>query len=72
MDEDADPARIVELQEMVEEIVRKQPRLPPVALAVFSPGEAQAQRLVQCGERRTELYAVALGISPPPTRPATG
>ena len=63
MDADADPARIVELQEMVEEIVRKQPRLPPVALAGLSPGEAQALGLVQCGERRTELYAVALGIS---------
>jgi DNA-directed RNA polymerase specialized sigma24 family protein len=63
IDVDADPARIVELQEMVEEIVRKRPRLPAVMLAGLSPGEVQALALVECGERRTELYASALGIS---------
>lgn len=63
MDVDADPARILELQEMVEEIVRKRPRMPAVALAGLTPGEVQALGLVECGERRTELYAVALGIS---------
>lgn len=63
IDVDSDPARIVELQEMVEEIVRKRPRMPAAALAGLTPGEVQALGLVECGERRTELYAVALGIS---------
>lgn len=62
MDIESDPARIVELQEMVDEIVRKRPRLPKSALAGLSPGEVQALGLVECGERRTALYAVALGI----------
>jgi hypothetical protein len=63
VDVDADPARIVELREMVEEIVRKRPRLPADALAGLTPGETQALGLVECGERRTELYAVALGLT---------
>jgi RNA polymerase sigma-70 factor (ECF subfamily) len=63
MDVDSDPARILELQEMIEEIVRKRPRIPAAALAGLTPGEVQALSLVECGERRTEMYAVALGIT---------
>jgi hypothetical protein len=63
MDADADPARIVELREMIEEIVRKRPRMPAAVLAGLPPGEMQALGLVECGERRTGLYAVALDIT---------
>lgn len=63
MDAEADPARIVELQEVIEDIVRKRPRMPKAALAGLSPGEVQALGLVECGERRTELFAVALEIT---------
>jgi RNA polymerase sigma-70 factor (ECF subfamily) len=62
-DEDSDPARIVALQAMVEEMVRKRPRLPQPVLAGLSPGEVKALALVECGERRTSLYAVALGLT---------
>lgn len=63
MDVEADPARIVELQEMVGEIVRKRPRMPAEVLAGLTPGEVQALGLIECGERRTALYAVALGLA---------
>lgn len=68
MDAEADPARIVELKEMIGEIVRKRPRMPAAALAGLTPGEVQALGLLECGERRTELWSAALGLSHLPLR----
>lgn len=69
MDAEADPARILELQDMVSDIIRKRPRLPAAALAGLTAAEVRALGLVQCGERRTELFAVALEITHlPPER----
>ncbi|HEY7065728.1 MAG TPA: hypothetical protein VII06_29910 [Chloroflexota bacterium] len=62
-DEDEDPARIVEQRE---EIMAKRTRAAPAvetATAGLSPGEAEAFRLLQDGERKTAPYAAALGIA---------
>lgn len=69
VDVEADPARILELQDMVSDIIRKRPRLPAAALAGLTAPEIRALGLVQCGERRTELFAAALDITHlPPER----
>jgi len=63
IDDRSDPAHIAELQEMVHDIIRKRPRLTPAATHGLSHGEVEALALVECGERRTELYAVVLGLT---------
>ena len=56
-DEGGDPARIVERHE---EAPPPTPQRSPVAL---SPAEERALTLLDAGERKTEVYAAALGVA---------
>jgi len=60
-DDDADPARIVELAETVRERVG-QAALPAGVSEGLSAGDREVLALMRVRERRTELYARAMGI----------
>jgi hypothetical protein len=59
-DVEGDPARIVEAHETVME---RQAAQQHVSLADLTPEEERVLALLDAGERRTDLYAAALGIA---------
>jgi hypothetical protein len=67
-DSDADPARIAEMYETVEEQTCRRLALSDAVTHGLSEGELTALRLIQEGERRTSLYAAALEIEHLPER----
>lgn len=62
LDDHADPAEIVEMNEMVEVLTRRWFALPASVAEGLSPQELAVVRLIQSGERRTDVYAETLGI----------
>ena len=62
-DGDADPARIVELRELQAERMDGVGRVPASVLDGLSPGEQEVLELMRIKERKTEIFARALGIA---------
>src|SRR5579883_914464 len=64
-DDRQDPARIAELREEVFEAVKRR-AVPREVIKDLSPAEAKGLCLILAGERRTSVYARALGIENDP------
>jgi RNA polymerase sigma-70 factor (ECF subfamily) len=62
-DQGSDPARIVELQEMVMERLADRARVTQAMAEGLTPEEARVLALMQEKERKTAVYAAALGIA---------
>ena len=63
-DTGADPARIVQAREELGEMIAEaRAQVPDVVRAGLSDGEARALALLRQGERKTEVFAAALGIA---------
>lgn len=59
----ADPARIAQAREEVVEMIARRAQVPDRVRAGLTEGEARALALMRQGERKTGVYAEALGIA---------